>query len=127
MARLSSLPPRIGAVPTKLGTPPRQVDEPQGRYRANAPWRAWYSTAEWQALRLRVFVRDAYTCQRTGELCTGKHPAPNSPVANHKRPHRGNRELFFDETNIETVTKAVHDSTIQAEEQESLRHKGVWD
>lgn len=126
MSRLSSLPPRIGAPPTTIGRPPRQAEQ-QGRYRANAPWRAWYGTAEWQRLRLRVFVRDGYICQRTGILCGGKHPAPDSPVANHKKPHRGNRALFFDEANVETVSKEAHDILIQQEEQDSLKHKGVWD
>lgn len=70
-------------------------------------------------------MRDLYTCQRTGVLAIGKYPAPNSPVANHKRPHRGNPALFWDIDNIETVTKAVHDSIVQAEEQ--AIPKGKWD
>jgi hypothetical protein len=37
-------------------------------------------------------------------------------VANHKIPHRGDPVLFWDINNIETVTKAVHDSLIQSEE-----------
>jgi 5-methylcytosine-specific restriction protein A len=71
-----------------------------------------------------VFVRDGYVCQRTGVLCAGKYPAPNSPVANHKKPHRGDLALFWDEDNVETVSKAVHDSVIQAEEQ--AVPTGVW-
>lgn len=126
MAKLSSLPPRIGSAPAKIGRPPHQTTSPK-RFRQEASWRSWYDTAEWKRLRLRVFARDGYICQRTGELCAGKHPAPNSPVANHKKPHRGNPALFWDEDNIETVTKEVHDSLIQQEEQDSLKHKGVWD
>lgn len=126
MARLTSLPPRIGAAPARLGRAPADQQGPR-RQRDNAPWRAWYSTAQWKALRLKVFVRDCYICQRSGVICAGKHPAPDSPVANHKKPHRGNPALFWDEDNIETVTKEVHDSLIQSEEQESLLHRGVWD
>lgn len=126
MSRLQSPPSRIRAAPTTIGRAPNLTASPK-RIRQEAPWRAWYSTAQWKALRLRVFVRDGYTCQRSGVVCAGKHPAPDSPVANHKKPHRGNPALFWDEDNIETVTKEVHDSLIQSEEQESLRHKGVWD
>lgn len=56
----------------------------------------------------------------------GQHPAPDSPVANHKIAHRGDETLFWDENNVETVTKAVHDSVIQAEEQATLQQRGVW-
>jgi len=93
---------------------------------AQKPWKAWYKTARWERLRQQVFLRDLYKCQRSGVLCLGKHPAPNSPVANHKRPHRGDPALFWDADNVETVSKAVHDSIIQAEEQASLHQRGVW-
>jgi 5-methylcytosine-specific restriction protein A len=93
---------------------------------AAAPWRAWYRTARWERLRQKVFLRDLYTCQRSGILCVGKHPAPDSPVANHKRPHRGDPALFWDEDNVETVSKQVHDGLVQAEEQGTLHQRGVW-
>lgn len=93
---------------------------------ASAPWKAWYKTARWERLRQLVFLRDLYKCQRSGELCIGKHPAPNSPVANHKRPHRGDPVLFWDPDNVETVSKQIHDGIIQAEEQASLHTRGVW-
>lgn len=125
MSRLSSLPPRIGAAPYRVSQTPKAEGLTTSR-RSN-PLKGLYSTARWRTLRLKVFQRDGYICQRSGALCSGKHPAPNSPVANHKRPHRGNPALFWDEDNLETVTKEVHDTLIQAEEQENLRHAGVWD
>lgn len=94
---------------------------------ATQPWRAWYKTARWQKLKLSVHVRDMYVCQRTGVICLGKYPAPNSPVANHKQPHRGDPELFWDPDNIETIAKSVHDSDVQREEQASLQTRGCWD
>lgn len=83
------------------------------------PWRKWYHSVEWKALRLAAFRRDKYVCQRSGALCLGKGNDPDAPVANHKIPHRGDRALFFDLDNIETVTKAVHDGLIQREEKRS--------
>lgn len=109
-SRLSSLAPKVGAA---VGDR-KAVDKARN---AKGEWRAWYGTARWRELRKQVFVRDGFICQRSGALCVGKYPAPNSPVANHKRPHRGDPALFWDINNLETVAKSVHDSDIQAEEQ----------
>lgn len=73
-----------------------------------------------------MFARDGYICQRTGALCTGTGQMTNASVANHKRPHRGNPDLFWDADNIQTVTKQVqHDTIIQAGEQ--AIPQGHWD
>ena len=115
MTRLTSLKPRFRALAPRLG---HAIGDEKGRNRersASQPWRAWYGTAEWKALRLAAFRRDRWTCQRTGDLCIGKGNAT------HKVPHRGDRALFFDLANIETVTKAVHDSLIQREERRAER------
>lgn len=105
----ADLPPR--AAPRAIGT----------------PWKAWYKTKRWRDLKALVHLRDAYTCQRSGVICGGAYPADDSPVANHKRPHRGDPVLFWDPDNVETVSKATHDSLIQAEEQASRHTIGVWD
>jgi 5-methylcytosine-specific restriction protein A len=87
---------------------------------AQQPWRAWYKTARWQKLKLQVHIRDGYICQRTRILCLGKHPAPDSPVANHKTPHKGDSILFWDIENIETIAKSVHDGEVQAQEKSGI-------
>ncbi|SMO99451.1 hypothetical protein SAMN06265173_1547 [Thalassovita litoralis] len=74
----------------------------------------WLNTARWQRLRLRVLERDGYTCQKTGVLLSGKHPAPNSPVVDHIVPHRGDPGLFWDQSNLQSVSKAWHDSVKQS-------------
>jgi 5-methylcytosine-specific restriction enzyme A len=95
--------------------------------RAQGRWRDWYKTARWQKLRLEILDRDLYTCQRTGVLLIGKYPAPDSPVVDHVKTHRGDERLFWDRDNLMAVSKAYHDSTKQAEEQASLQTRGVWD
>lgn len=125
MGKLTTLRPRLGALPPKLG---RAVGDKRGQERdrnARNKLRHLYGTKRWADLRLAVFVRDNFTCQRTGQLCSGAYPADNSPTANHKTPHRGDERLFWDINNLETVTKAVHDKIIQAEEQGAI--VGVWD
>jgi 5-methylcytosine-specific restriction endonuclease McrA len=90
-------------------------------YSPDATVRSWYKSARWRQLRQQVFLRDLYKCQRSGVLAIGKHPEPNSPVANHKIPHHGDPDLFWDIDNIETVTKAIHDSLIQSQERNAHR------
>lgn len=124
MGKLTSAPSRLQQAPARLGAAPN--GEARAAPQRDEPWRKWYKTARWRALRLEVLVRDNYTCQRTGVICGGKYPAPDSPTVNHKRPHRGDERLFWDSDNLETVTKAVHDGEIQREEQASLHHRGVW-
>lgn len=83
---------------------------------AEAEQRSWYKTARWQKLKLRVHVRDSYVCQVTQVLCVGKHPDDNSPVADHIVEPEGDPELFWDENNVRTVSKAWHDSERQREQ-----------
>lgn len=123
MAKLSNLKPKLSSMGTRLTAPPTEQGRDQFRA-ATQPWRSWYKLKAWLQLRQQVFVRDGFICQRSGVLCIGKHPAPNSPVANHKKPHRGDPTLFWDINNIETVSKAVHDSIVQAEEARMPR--GTW-
>lgn len=110
------MPPAIAPLPPRIGYLPGDEKAQDRSRNAAAPWRSWYKTQRWLRLRWQVFVRDGFICQRTGELLSGKYPAPNSPVANHKRPHKGDERLFWDMGNIETVSKRVHDGLIQAEE-----------
>ena len=124
MAKLSRMQPKMQGLKPRLSiTTTSEQQRDAHRSEANA-WRAWYKTAKWQRLRLRVLVRDCYICQRTGVILSGKYPAPNSPVVDHKRPHRGSETLFWDENNLHAVSKAFHDSEKQREEQADI--KGVW-
>ncbi|MCP5087626.1 MAG: hypothetical protein GY952_12580, partial [Rhodobacteraceae bacterium] len=57
--------------------------------------------------------------QQTGASAMGRYPEPNSPVADHIIPaevfwHDGRQHLFWDEDNIQTVTKHYHDTTKQS-------------
>ncbi len=125
MGKLKAMAPRLGTLKPTVGFAPGDAKAADRQRSKDHSWRKWYATERWRKLRQEVFVRDAYTCQRTGMVCVGKYPAPNSPVANHKRPHRGDPALFWDKDNIETVSKEVHDGLIQREEQ--AVPTGMWD
>ena len=107
MPKITTLKPRLKAMAPKLKTA-RQVRDT--RYSPDAQVRSWYHSARWQDLREAVLIRDLYTCQQTGVLLIGEHPAPNSPVVDHVIPHRGDERLFWDVTNLQAVSKAYHDS-----------------
>lgn len=108
--RLRPLPPRLAPLPVEAG----------GREDAARRSKDWLNTARWQRLRIKVLQRDQYTCQQTGVLLIGKHPAPNSPVVDHIEPHRGDPDLFWDEENLQSVAKSWHDSVKQSMEKRGL-------
>jgi 5-methylcytosine-specific restriction enzyme A len=124
MAKLATIKPRLGGLSHRMGATPKDEKERDRQRADTSPFRSWYKTARWQALRRLILQRDLYTCQKTGVLLIGRHPAPNSPVIDHVKPHRGDPELFWDENNLQAVSKAYHDSVKQAEEQSAI--KGVW-
>ena len=116
MARLKTLKPRLGTARSRLGNSPSSERDRSRQRDKSAPWRAWYKTARWQRLRKKILARDKYQCQVTGDLLIGTHPAPNSPVVDHKVPHRGDEKLFWDEDNLQAVSKKYHDSEKQKQE-----------
>lgn len=128
MGRLTSLPSRATLPSSRIGY--TKAKEPAGppTVQANAPWRKLYNTRRWAETRQEVLIRDAYTCRMCGRVCGGKSPAPDSPVVDHIRPHRGDERLFWPTTNLQTLCKSpCHDRHKQRQEQESRRQQGVWD
>jgi len=124
--------------PPKPQTPEQLIEQARRARESNGGWLArrtnaeayhhLYNTKRWKQLRLTVFLRDNYTCAHTGTICSGGKNAPHSPVANHIVRHEGNEDLFFDIDNIETTTKAFHDSAIQSMEKGGrvMRSDGWW-
>jgi len=76
--------------------------------------RAWYKTQAWRRLRWKILMRDLFTCQMPG--CGRLEANTSQLVADHKKPHRGDAGLFWDEANLWCLCKSCHDSTKQAEE-----------
>jgi len=125
MGRLSHLPSRLGAAPYRVGqAPDKAASAPPHVDRNAAPWRRWYGTARWKALRLATFVRDLFTCQMCGHV----EGDTSQLVCDHRNAHRGDPVLFWDPLNLQTLCKSpCHDKHKQQQEQASLAHRGVWD
>ncbi|MGP3699203.1 HNH endonuclease [Rhodobacter sp. NSM] len=81
---------------------------------ARVEWRSWYKTSRWQRLRWKVLVRDLFTCQWPG--CGRVESNTSLLVADHKRPHRGDEALFWDEGNLWCLCKPCHDRLKQRDE-----------
>ena len=99
------------------------MGNPSRRHRRSAEaeqYRRLYRDKRWcgpHGIRQQALVRDLYTCQRCGSLVIeGNRHHPRAAIANHKQPHKGDLELFFGLSNVETVCKSCHDTRIQREE-----------
>jgi 5-methylcytosine-specific restriction protein A len=114
MPRLSHLQPLVASLAPAVST---QRDD-QGHSRQAEPLRHLYSTARWKRLRLRVFVRDLFTCQLVG--CGRLEGDTSRLVCDHKIPHRGDLTLFWAETNLQTLCKPCHDRAKQAAERRGV-------
>ncbi|MCA2012409.1 HNH endonuclease [Cereibacter sphaeroides] len=138
MGRLKAMRPRLQtAAPRRLAVNSTQDSEAK-RDKA-APWRRWYKTARWQALRWQALIADDFTCR----LCRWEHPlamqcrelkalgradlmsgrAPDL-VADHIEPHRGATELFWDPGNLQCLCKPCHDKHKQRAEALARRGGG---
>jgi 5-methylcytosine-specific restriction enzyme A len=104
---LKVLKPKLTKLPTRLATSRAVRDK---RYSPDATVRGWYHSTRWQKLRQQVLERDLYTCQQTGVLLIGKHPAPNSPVVDHITAHKGDEQLFWDISNLQAVSFEYHET-----------------
>lgn len=97
--KLSRIPPLLSSVPPALGSAPDSPLKMERQRNLLNPLRALYRTAQWKALRMRVLTRDMFTCQMCGKL----EGDTSQLVADHRKPHRGDLDLFWDENNVETL------------------------
>lgn len=90
------------------------------RQNAGNSLRHRYNTKRWRhpevCVRARILARDGWQCQQTGVLLIGKAPDDNSPVVDNTISHLGNLALFWDEANLQEVSKAWHDSEKQKQD-----------
>lgn len=114
MARVRSLEQQVGTLAPKV----RRLELRHDEARRGLEARRWYGLAAWKAkphgLRWQCLMRDAFTCQWPG---CGRIEADTSLlVADHIVPHRGDRRLFFDLGNLQTLCKTCHDKHKQSAE-----------
>ena len=103
------MPPTIGQRPKAE----RDADY-EGERRRVKPWRRWYSTAVWKAIR-RTQLRAQPLCER----CLGREVTRAARVVNHRVAHRGVWERFIAGP-FESLCKRCHDSEVQSEERRAV-------
>lgn len=120
MGKLKALPNRLASLKSGLGSlPPVERTRDEDRM-LHAPWRKLYKTARWRTLRMAILARDLFTCQWPG--CGLMTADTSQLVVDHKRPHRGEETLFWDERNLQTLCAPCHNSRKQRAEG-ALRHQ----
>ncbi len=71
----------------------------------------WYKSARWQRIRKEQLTKEPY-CQCPHHI--GQHIKAN--IVDHIKPHRGDTRLFWDKSNLQSLTKPCHDIFKQSEE-----------
>jgi 5-methylcytosine-specific restriction enzyme A len=110
--RLTALKPRLGSLPPRIGYQPGDEKARDKHRSATQHWRQWYKSTRWSKLRIKVFIRDHFTCQMCGRIDGNT----SRLVGDHRIPHRGDEAAFFDEANVQTLCKPCHDSDKQRQE-----------
>lgn len=72
------------------------------------PWRHLYNSKAWHRLRTKQLMAEPLCvyCQALGRVTAAQ-------VVDHKTPHKGDRDLFHDPDNLQSLCKRCHDSTKQ--------------
>ena len=76
-----------------------------------ADWHHLYDTRRWKALRLYHLGTEPI-CR----LCKKADRITPAAVVDHVITHKGNVDLFFDDTNLQSLCKPCHDGTKQHSE-----------
>jgi 5-methylcytosine-specific restriction endonuclease McrA len=122
MAKLSNLRPTLKSLAPRIAYT-QNPEAAEQRTSAPAPWESWKKTYRWQQLRASILLRDQYQCQWPG--CGRIHSDTSQLVADHRQPHRGDKKLFWDPTNLQTLCASpCHNKHKQR--MEASMPKGVW-
>ena len=71
-------------------------------------WRKWYRSRDWWKLRSQRLKAEPWCrfCRQAGVVTPAE-------IADHIQPHRGDKRIFFDQTNLQSLCKRCHDKTKQ--------------
>lgn len=96
-------------------SPPLTDEERQREYdkrrSIKKPWRGWYKTKLWRALRER-----RRQVEPLCRMCAAKGFVKAMEVVDHIVAHRGNRVLFYSFENTQSLCAACHNGDKQREE-----------
>jgi 5-methylcytosine-specific restriction protein A len=79
-----------------------------------AAYRSWYKSKEWRGkhgLRAQQLAKQPL-CER----CYSRERILQATVVNHRKPHKGDINLFRDPKNLQSLCAPCHDGSVQREE-----------
>lgn len=83
----------------------RHEKEMESEYnRNNRTYKYLYNSTRWKKLRIK-FLKENPLC----EECKRHGVVTAAEVVDHIIPHKGNKELFWDEDNLQSLCKECHD------------------
>lgn len=86
-----------------------QAHKPKPKRGESVAWHGLYSTRMWQELRGQQLLREPF-CQNPGCRAIRARGKPERASAvDHIVPHRGDRKLFADQKNLQSLCKPCHD------------------
>lgn len=115
--RLRTMPKDLATARQELA--PASFDSERQRLKvrdASKASKKWGKSGRWKRLRLKVLDDKLWTCEKTGVKLVEGNKAPNSAVVDHIIPHREDPALFWDEKNLQVVSKSYHDKAKQSQE-----------
>ena len=90
---------------------------PRHQRRDSAEYHAWYGESVWtKQLRPQQLIREPF-CR----VCAAQGLRTRATVVDHIRPFRGDRGLFLDPTNHQSLCKHHHDQKTAQEQAEKRR------
>lgn len=72
---------------------------------ASGAYHFLYNTSKWKKLRAAQ-LREEPLCR----ICKNAKEVKQADTVDHIKPHKGDKELFFDSTNLQSLCKECHDS-----------------
>lgn len=72
------------------------------------PWHHLYQRARWKGLRIAQLTQEPL-CR----YCIEAEEVTAATIADHIKPHKGDLDLFYDPSNLQSLCKAHHDGAKQ--------------
>lgn len=74
-------------------------------------YKSWYSTAKWKLARTNFLKANPWCV-----MCKAAHISRRSYIVDHIKPHRGDENLFWSQSNWQALCKPCHDGAKAAYE-----------
>ena len=85
----------------------RKPSKPGDRFGRNSELEHLYHSRRWRILRDQIMARDNYLCQMCQQPIIPRDPALGAHI-DHRKPHNGDIELFWDVDNLQTLHQQCH-------------------